>query len=36
VIVVGSRRLTDWKGLLFGSAAHKVIQHAPCPVIVVR
>jgi nucleotide-binding universal stress UspA family protein len=36
LIVVGSRGLTDWQGLLLGSVAHKVIHHATCPVLVVR
>jgi nucleotide-binding universal stress UspA family protein len=36
LIVVGSRGLTDWQGLLLGSVAHKVIHHATCPVLVAR
>jgi nucleotide-binding universal stress UspA family protein len=35
-IVLGSRGLGDWSGLLLGSVTHKVIQHARCPVLVVR
>ena len=35
-IVLGSRGLSDWKAILVGSVAHKVISHAECPVIVAR
>lgn len=36
MIVMGSRGRSDFKGLLLGSVAHKVIQSAPCPVLIVR
>ncbi len=36
LIVMGSRGLSDFSSLLLGSVAHKVIQHAGCPVLVVR
>ena len=36
VIVIGTRGLSDFSGLLLGSVAHKVIHHADCPVLVVR
>ncbi len=36
VIVMGSRGLGRLAGALLGSAAQKVISHAPCPVLIVR
>jgi nucleotide-binding universal stress UspA family protein len=36
LIVMGTRGLSDFSGLLLGSIAHKVIQHADCPVLVTR
>jgi nucleotide-binding universal stress UspA family protein len=36
LIVLGSRGLSDFAGLLVGSVAHKVIHHAECPVLVVK
>ena len=36
LIVLGARGLSDLQGLLLGSVSHKVIQHAACPVLVVR
>ena len=36
IIVMGSRGLGSLQGLLLGSVTHKVIQHAACPVLVVR
>lgn len=36
LIVMGTRGLSDFSGLLVGSIAHKVIHHAECPVLVVR
>ena len=35
-IVMGSRGLSDWRGLLVGSVTHKVLHMAHCPVVVVR
>jgi nucleotide-binding universal stress UspA family protein len=34
--IVGSRGRSDLKGPLLGSAAHRVLQQATCPVLVVR
>ena len=35
-IVMGSRGLSDFAGLVMGSVAHKVLHLAQCPVMVVR
>jgi nucleotide-binding universal stress UspA family protein len=36
VIVMGSRGLGELAGLVLGSTSHKVVGHAPCPVLIVR
>lgn len=35
-IVMGSRGMSDFQGLVIGSVSHKVMYTAPCRVIVVR
>lgn len=36
LIIMGSRGLGKLSGLLLGSQSQKVVQHAPCPVMIVR
>ena len=36
LIVLGSRGLSEWKSLVLGGVANKVVQHATCPVLLVR
>ena len=36
LIVMGSRGLGRLSGVLLGSQSQKVVQHAPCPVLIVR
>ncbi|HJX07038.1 MAG TPA: universal stress protein [Actinomycetota bacterium] len=36
LIVMGTRGLTEWRSILLGGVANKVVQHAHCPVLLVR
>jgi nucleotide-binding universal stress UspA family protein len=36
LIVMGTRGMTEWKSLLLGGVANKVVHHAHCPVLLVR
>ncbi len=36
LIIMGSRGMTEWKSLLLGGVATKVVHHAECPILLVR
>ncbi len=36
LIIIGSRGLTEFKGMLLGSVSNKVVHGAPCPVMVIK
>jgi len=36
LIIMGTRGRTEWKSLLLGGVANKVVHHAKCPVLLVR
>ena len=36
LVVMGSRGRSDFAALLLGSVAHKIIQYADCPTLIVR
>jgi nucleotide-binding universal stress UspA family protein len=36
LIVLGTRGMTEWKSLVLGGVANKVVHHATCPVLLVR
>ncbi len=36
LIVLGTRGMTEWRSLLLGGVANKVVHHAHCPVLLVR
>jgi nucleotide-binding universal stress UspA family protein len=36
LIVMGTRGMTEWKSLMLGGVANKVVHHAACPVLLVR
>ena len=36
LVVVGHRGMGEWESRLLGSVSAEVVDHAPCPVLVVR
>jgi nucleotide-binding universal stress UspA family protein len=36
LIVMGTRGMTEWKSIVLGGVANKVVHHAHCPVLLVR
>lgn len=36
LLVLGSRGLSEFRGILLGSVSHKVLQNVGCPVLIVR
>lgn len=36
LIVMGTRGMTEWRSLMLGGVANKVVHHAGCPVLLVR
>ena len=36
LVIMGSRGLSEFKGILLGSVSHKVLQRVPCPVLVIK
>jgi nucleotide-binding universal stress UspA family protein len=36
LLVVGSRGLGSFAGALIGSVSQHLVQHAPCPVVIIR
>lgn len=36
LLILGSRGLSEFKGILLGSVSHKVLQKASCPVLVIK
>jgi nucleotide-binding universal stress UspA family protein len=36
IVIIGSRGLGGWKGLFLGSVSKRVVEEAPCPVLIVK
>ena len=36
LVIMGSRGLSEFKGILLGSVSHKVLQRIACPVLVIK
>jgi nucleotide-binding universal stress UspA family protein len=36
LLVLTTHKFLGWKNLFFGSDAEKILEHAPCPILILR